>query len=441
MATTDRLGLPISTASPAAAAHYQQGIDFLLAFWPGAAAALDEAIERDDNFALALAARARLSLLQSEPHKAKQMIGRARDAVAVNGTDRERSHVEVVRLGIEGTPAQTLKLALSHISQWPRDALIMSLPLGGIGLFASSGMPDHDQARVDLCEQYAGNYDDDWWFESHRGWAHTENGNVAHGRRLAERALALKRENATAAHALAHGLFESGAPSEADAFIADWLLTYDRCGALHGHLSWHQALAALDEGDVDRAIKLYEDQVQPSAATSGPPVFVLADCASFLWRLDLYGHNAGKARWGDAATFVERAFSAPGFAFADAHIGLVAAATGNGALFDAWMNGIGQRAREAKYPSGEVVPEICRGLMAFAAGNYRECAAHLEPVSHDFIRIGGSHAQREVFEDTLIVALLRADEPAKARSVLQARLHRRPSQRDETWHSEAVRKQ
>jgi len=219
MATEDRLGLPLSAATPEAVAHYQQGIDLLLAFWPGATAALDEAIASDENFALALAARARLSLLQAEPHRAKEMIRRARDAVSANGTDRERSHVEVLRLGIEGTPSQTLDLALSHIAQWPRDALIMSLPLGGIGLFASSGMSNHDQARVDLCELYAGNYDDDWWFESHRGWAHTENGNVAHGRRLTERALTLKRENATAAHALAHALFEGGSTSEADVFI------------------------------------------------------------------------------------------------------------------------------------------------------------------------------------------------------------------------------
>jgi hypothetical protein len=54
---------------------------------------------------VALAARARLFLLLPEPHKAKQMISRARDAVSVSGTDRERSHVEVLRLGIEGTPA------------------------------------------------------------------------------------------------------------------------------------------------------------------------------------------------------------------------------------------------------------------------------------------------------------------------------------------------
>jgi len=48
-------------------------------------------------------------------------------------------------------------------------------------------------------------------------------------------------------------------------------------------------------------------------------------------------------------------------------------------------------------------------------------------------RIGGSHAQREVFEDSLIVAYLRSGQSAKAASLLRARLGRRPLARDEAW--------
>ena len=38
-------------------------------------------------------------------------------------------------------------MALGHLDRWPRNALILSLPLGAFGLFAFSGMADHDQAR------------------------------------------------------------------------------------------------------------------------------------------------------------------------------------------------------------------------------------------------------------------------------------------------------
>ena len=44
-----------------------------------------------------------------------------------------------------------------------------------------------------------------------------------------------------------------------------------------------------------------------------------------------------------------------------------------------------------------------------------------------------SHAQREGFEDSLIIAYLRSGQPNKAAPLLRSRLGRRPSARDEVW--------
>ena len=54
-----------------------------------------------------------------------------------------------------------------------------------------------------------------------------------------------------------------------------------------------------------------------------------------------------------------------------------------------------------------------------------------EGVQPQLPRIGGSHAQHEVFEDTLLEAYLRAEQYDDAQTLLQARLSRRPSVRDE----------
>lgn len=78
---------------------------------------------------------------------------------------------------------------------------------------------------------------------------------------------------------------------------------------------------------------------------------------------------------------------------------------------------------------------MCRrgGAAAYASGAYDEAAERLGAALADLPRVGGSHAQRELFEDTYIQACLRAgrDEAASAR--LRARLARRPSRRDEGW--------
>ncbi|HJU17971.1 MAG TPA: hypothetical protein VJ770_16060 [Stellaceae bacterium] len=55
------------------------------------------------------------------------------------------------------------------------------------------------------------------------------------------------------------------------------------------------------------------------------------------------------------------------------------------------------------------------------------------PMLPEVTRVGGSDAQRELFEDTYIVACLRAGRDEAARERLTDRLARRPSLRDRRW--------
>ena len=56
--------------------------------------------------------------------------------------------------------------------------------LGAFGLYAFSGRPDHDAAKLAICERHARHYGEDWWFLSYLGWSHTEAGNLTTGRDL-----------------------------------------------------------------------------------------------------------------------------------------------------------------------------------------------------------------------------------------------------------------
>jgi len=224
----DRYGLPISTVSSEAAEAYRGGIDLMLSSWPGAAEAFEGAIALDPDFALAHIGRARIHSFYQQGDAARQRAATARDLVQQRGTERERSHVETLALAVEGRSAPALASALKHLETWSRDAVVMSLPLGAFGLFAFSGMADHNQARQDLCERYAADYGDDWWYLANHGWAMTENGQVARGRAMTERAFAMRRDNANAVHALLHAMFEDGSVADADALIAQWIGSYGR---------------------------------------------------------------------------------------------------------------------------------------------------------------------------------------------------------------------
>jgi hypothetical protein len=432
MTDQDRYGLNLSTASSVAAEAYRDGIDLLLSAWTGAAEAFDRSIAADPEFALSHIARARIHTLYQQGDIARKKAALARELVARNGSERERSHVETLALAVEGRIPAALTSALTHIEAWPRDAVVMSLPLGAFGLFAFSGMADHDRARVELCERHARHYGEDWWYLTSHGWALTENGDVAAGRAITERAFEMRKANANAAHALLHAMFEDGSVADADALVTQWIPTYDRSGILHGHILWHQALGALEYGDAARALAIYTDVLKPSV-TRAPPLNAVTDGASLLWRLSAYGHDVAGDLWADADAFARAAFPKSSIPFADVHMALFAAATRNQAALEERLGVIEKRLADGKLPAGPVVPGIVRAMTAFAGGDYAGCVSYLEPVLDEVVRIGGSHAQRELIEDTFIVALMKCGDLARARAMLDRRLHRRPSPRDVRW--------
>ncbi|MET4389296.1 hypothetical protein ABIB73_005067 [Bradyrhizobium sp. F1.4.3] len=434
MAFEDRCGLSLSTSSHEAASAYRDGVDLMLAGWTGTAEVLERAIAADPDFALAHIARARLHSFYQQGDLARAKAAVAREFVAKRGDERERSHVETLALAIEGRLPEALAATLRHIESWPRDTIVLSLPLGAFGLFAISGMADHDQARQDLCERVAQHYGEDWWFLTLYGWAMTENGNVARGRSVTERGFGLRRQNAHAAHAVLHAMFEDGSIDEADRLVDDWIPSYGRAGILHGHILWHQALGALEHGNPARALAIYADVLQP-AVTQAPPLNIITDAASLLWRLSAYGHAVPKPLWLDADVAAQKLFPKSSLPFADVHMALFAAATQNREALAARLAVIEQRLAEGKLPAGPVVPAICRALAAFADEDYAACVRELAPVLSQVVRIGGSHAQRELIEDTFIVALMRSGELPRARAMLDARLHRRPSSRDTRWQA------
>jgi tetratricopeptide (TPR) repeat protein len=261
---TDSYGLTLSTGSPIAAEQYREGIALMLSAWPNAAERLEAAIEADPNFALAHAALAPLDAFAARPVEAMKRATLAVRLADNGASERERSHVEALALAISGKTQKALAHALEHADRWPRDAVVLGLPLGAFGLFAFSGMLNHDQAKVDLCERHAEHFEaDDWWFLTYRGWSLAENGEVARGRALLERAYEIRANNANGVHALLHAMFECGAHDEAEALISPWLPGYNRAGLLHGHISWHAALSALERGDATAALAIYLDSVQP----------------------------------------------------------------------------------------------------------------------------------------------------------------------------------
>jgi hypothetical protein len=93
----------------------------------------------------------------------------------------------------------------------------------------------------------------------------------------------------------------------------------------------------------------------------------------------------------------------------------------NDAALDARTRQMEELAREGRYPSGSYLPELSRGFVAFDRGDYPAAIAALAPLARQSERIGGSRAQHDLIEFTLLKAYLNADRLEEARQLLVTR--------------------
>ncbi len=411
--------LPLSTASAAARDAYLAGCEAKLTMYPGAIDAFDRAIAADPGFALAHAARAHALLERGDAAAAREAIATAR-STADGVSEREASHVAFFGLLIGGDTEAALAAVQAHLDAWPRDAVVLGTTAFTNGLIGSSGRAGQKRMLLDLLDRLAPSYGDDWWFTAHHGMALSENGQHAAARPKIDRSLAQNPNNPWAAHARAHLCYEEGDPDAARAFLASWLPSYPRKGALYSHLSWHLALGHLESGDAPAASRLFTDAFAPDVH-SGPPRGKLNDAVAFLWRSELAGHPRDADAWRVMHDFADSAFPRAGAAFSDMHIALAQVVAGNDEALDARVQQIDELARQGRYPSGPFVPTVSRAFAAFERRDFAATIDALEPIADDLERIGGSHAQLDLVRFTLLKAYLGAERQDEARRLLSAR--------------------
>ncbi len=416
---TDGYGLPLSTASPAARDSYVEGCEAKLTMYPGAIEAFDRAIAADPGFALAHTARAHLLLERGDAAAARASMAAA-NSLAAGLSAREVSHIAFFDLLSAGDTEAALSALPEHLNAWPRDCVVLGTAAFTNGLFGSSGRTGQKRALLDLLDRLAPSYGDDWWFTAHHGMALSENGQRSAARPKIDRSLAQNPTNPWAAHARAHLCYEEGDANGARTFLTSWLTTYPRNGLLYSHLSWHLALGDLEAGDAAAAFRLFREAFSPDVH-SGPPRGKVTDAVSFLWRWELAGHPRDAEGWRMMHEFASSAFPRAGVAFSDMHIALAQVVAGNDAALEARAQQMDELARNGRYPSGPLVPAVSHAFAAFERRDFSAAIDALEPIAGEFERIGGSRAQLDLVEFTLLKAYLAADRLDDARRMLSVR--------------------
>ena len=417
---TDRYGLTLTTTSPTARDAYVEACDLVLSANPGPGDAFDRAIAADPGFALAYAGKARVQQVASDPAGARETFA-AGQAVAKGISPREASHMAFHGLLLSGPPDAATAAAKVHLRTWPRDAIVLSPCSSVFGLIGFSGRPGREMEQVALLDSVANAYGDDWWFNAQHAFALVETGQRDAARPKIERAVEQNPRNANATHIRAHVHYEDGEPDAARAYLSEWLKTYSPNGPLHGHLSWHLALTELEAGNQNEAFRLYQTAFAPPIAKGGYPLIPMVDAISFLWRAELAGAPRDPARWQALHDFAHQMFPRAAIAYADTHIALADAVTGNGAALEARLRDMADMESNGRLPSGPIVPALAQGFAAFLREDYNAAIAAIEPVFAEHERIGGSRAQRDLVDFTLLKSYVLAGRLDDVGRMLRAR--------------------
>jgi tetratricopeptide (TPR) repeat protein len=415
----DRYDLALTTASAAARDAYGQASALALTFYPGAIEAYDRAIAADPGFALAHAGKAQVLIRQGDVEAARTALAAAKE-LASDVSEREASHIAFFDLVFAGRTEAAIAALYAHLAAWPRDALVVASAANPNGLIGGSGHIGQKRRIAALMDSLAPHYGDDFWFVSYHAMALSEDGQLAAARAKIERSVAVNPNNAHGAHGFAHICYESGEPDTARRYLSAWLATYPREGFFYGHLSWHLSLFEIQAGQWTEALRLYHDAIALDRHSGGPQQKI-SDGAAFLWRSELAGHPRDAAAWRALHGYVNSALPRPGSGLADLHVILAQAVMRDEAALDTRARQMEALARDGRYPSGSYLPALAHGFAAFERGDFSGAIEAFAPLAGENERIGGSRAQHDLIEFTLLRAYLCANRLGEARHLLSMR--------------------
>jgi hypothetical protein len=405
----DQRGNPVGTRSQAALAHAEVALWRMCSFFDVPLPDLEAASAEDPQWLLPHVLRAAFLLSLTEPAllpDARAALEQA-DLCAAGATPRERAHLAATSRCAAGDWQGACALWEEILLEHPRDLAAL---------------------------QWA------HLFDFHRGDARNLRGRVArvlpewprddalypyllgmHAFGLEEcnlyaQAEAVGREACAGAakvpwatHAVAHVMEMQGRHPEGRRWLEDTRAVWSEGNGFAGHHWWHLALFHLEAMDLAGALTLY-DAHQGSAHA----VLTLQrlDGAALLWRLQLLGAADGAdlgARWADLALGWDLGPRDAGHsAFNDVHALLVLIGLRDRPRAQALLAAALRRAERGNEANAAVAREVgvplMRGLLAFDGGDAAEAIRMLLPLRETAQRVGGSHAQRDLVELTLLAA-------------------------------------
>lgn len=353
--------------------------------------------------------------------EARALHAAAEAALGESGGASERMMVDALGEWVAGRPSRSAAIFDAMHESTPGDAFAVKLAQAIRFLYGDiRGMRRSAEAAVGY---YADTHPHAGYIHGCLAFACEETGDLAAAEREGVRALELAPDDAWGLHAVAHVHEMRGHPERG----RNWLLTrqdaFAGCSNFRNHVWWHHALFELELGNIDRVLDLYDTEVRRERTDDYRDI---ANAVSLLARLEAENVSVGD-RWEELATIAERRVDDACVVFADLHYLVALLGAGRHAAADRLVVRLGAAGDGSEFGAIAVAAGASAGggLAALARGRHDEALQSLLAARRTMQTIGGSHAQRDVFERLTIDAAVRAARFEEARVLIKERAMRR----------------
>ncbi|MCD2173595.1 tetratricopeptide repeat protein [Rhizobium sp. C4] len=393
-------------------------------------ALLREATERDPGFSLghsAIASLLTLNGVRGDNPLVTEAIAAAEASIG-GATGRERLHLSAAKAWAGGRIIDAAGIWEDILLDNPTDALALRFAHDTYFYLGHSLNIRDSVARVlPAWDQQSDTYG---FVLGQYAFGLEEAGETKRAEQVGLEAIRRNAEDGWAVHAVAHVLETESRQSEGIAFLKASQPAWSKAHALSIHNGWHLALYLIEEGRIAEVLADYDRYIAPRLAEDS--LLDLVDASALLWRIELAGGDVGD-RWGPVAAQWLTHVDDHVLVFNDLHIALAVSRAGDPAGVEQLRHSLDVYARDGQGDNHEITIDVGRriidGVLAFAEEDYARAIERLLPVRYKIIRIGGSHAQRDLLTQTLIVAAERAGQQTLARALLNERLAVRPTAR------------
>lgn len=418
--STDVLGNVVTLAGDASLAALN---DFVEGFISSEARAANILQAQDDPSPIVQACCAALHMFAETgeaPAHARPFIARAL-AGAAKVSERERRFIDAVAAWVRGDLPRAIALHEAQAQEFPRD--LASLKLGHYHLFNRGDSPG--MLRMALAALPAAG--DVPYLHGMLAFAWEQCHFLEEAEASARQAIAMRRKEPWAHHALAHVMLTQGRLNEGHAFLQEVSPTWTGLNSfMVTHNWWHQALFALDLERHGEVLAIYDRHVWAEAKEYSQDQ---VNAVSLLARLELAGVPVG-ARWQDLGHYLAARKHDHVLPFLDMQYVYGLARAGLEGEARSLLASISRHAANVPSDGAQAWQRVCvpasRGLFAHAAGEWGNAVEHLGQALPRLAEIGGSHAQRDLFAQIHLDAMLRSGQWSGAQDILQRQVRAQP---------------